>query len=150
MVKLNSIALFFTSLVLLATAAPSSDVEARAMINNCGSSTFINQSSTASPLVKDCQQIVRNISGSGTWTTPLWRQRKLVSYGTCAFGVEGVMPLGITGFKVGNSDIVDLINDSIKLFQWKGKVGAKGEMRCQPEPAIGMPHIKVEWTIYHN
>ena len=42
-------------------------VVARSSINNCGDSSFINQSSGGSPRVSDCQQIARNIAGRGTW-----------------------------------------------------------------------------------
>ncbi|PPR05568.1 hypothetical protein CVT24_003234 [Panaeolus cyanescens] len=168
MFKFTLFNLFIGLLITLARAAPApTDVEldvqdlapqtpsitsleheARAWINNCDHSTFINQSSSASPLVKDCQQIVKNISGGGTWHVALLAQRQLVQYGTCAFGVQAGFSLGVTNFRVGNSDIIDLINDSIKKFQWNGKVGAKGVMPCQTDP--GAIKVKVDWTIYHN
>ncbi|PPR05584.1 hypothetical protein CVT24_002785 [Panaeolus cyanescens] len=171
MAKFSLFGLLFALLFALARAAPATigddavDVEfeepapqspsitpleheARAWINNCGTSTFINQSSTASPLIKDCQQIVKNISGGGTWHVALIRQRQLVQYGTCAFGVQsGYIPTA-TNFRVGNSDIIDLINDSIKKFSWNGKVGAKGVMKCQTDPGLHL--ISVDWTIYRN
>jgi hypothetical protein len=46
-------------------AAPaSSNLEARKSVNDCGDSTFENQSSSGSPLIADCQQITRNIAGT--------------------------------------------------------------------------------------
>jgi hypothetical protein len=39
-------------------------LEARKSVNDCGDSTFVNQSSGGSPQISDCQQIARNIAGT--------------------------------------------------------------------------------------
>lgn len=38
--------------------------------NDCGGSTFINQSTAGSPRISDCQMIVHNIAGAGTFPIP--------------------------------------------------------------------------------
>ncbi|KAH7303528.1 putative necrosis-inducing factor-domain-containing protein [Stachybotrys elegans] len=123
-------------------------LEARDSINNCEDSSFVNQSSGGSPFISDCQQIVRNIAGGGSWTVPLTFYRKLVSHGTCAFGAQAQYDFRATNAKIGNQDIMDLINDSIRRFSWNGRVGSKGEMQCQYDPR---QHLgTVSWGLYHN
>ncbi|PPR05583.1 hypothetical protein CVT24_002784 [Panaeolus cyanescens] len=129
--------------------ATSLEHEARDWINNCGDSTFINQSSPGSPLVADCQRIAQNIAGGGTWHVALIGHHQLVQYGTCAFGVQAPFAFAVWNYRVGNSDIIDLINDSIARFQWFDKVGAKGVMACQSDPS-GQFMPNVEWGIYHT
>ncbi|GFF42858.1 hypothetical protein IFM51744_05288 [Aspergillus udagawae] len=126
-------------------------IKKRASINDCGASTFINQSSGGSPRVDDCLQIARNIAGGGTWVVSaiVGDHHQLLQYGTCAFGVEvapgwSEMPI----YKVGNQDIIDLINDSVNRFQWYGLVGAKGVMDCQR--TLGSDTTPVQWGIYHT
>jgi hypothetical protein len=121
--------------------------DASAKINDCGNSSFENQSSGGSPLISDCQILVDNIRGDGTWTTMVGDQRQLAQLGTCAFGVY-VPGNNLHLYKVGNEDIRNLITDSIRMFGWQGKVGAKGLMPCQP---VGGPDDDwVEWSIYHT
>ncbi|CDM27637.1 hypothetical protein CBS147339_4225 [Penicillium roqueforti] len=142
----------FVTLLVFVQAAPLAPkeprLEARASINDCGSSTFINQSSGDSPLVADCQVLVKNIAGGGTWTVPaVGRQHQLAQYGTCAFGIQGGQVLNIA--YVGNQDIIYIINSSIAKFKWKGKIGAKGTMSCQtPTKATG--NTPMTWAIYHT
>jgi hypothetical protein len=50
------------TLFAVASAAPAS-LRARKSVNDCGSSTFDNQSSDDSLLITDCQQIATNIAG---------------------------------------------------------------------------------------
>jgi hypothetical protein len=114
------------------------------LINDCGNSSFENQSSGGSPLISDCQILAENIRGDGTWTTWGSGRRQLAQLGTCAFGVQVEGITLTTFYKVGNEDIRDLIFESINRFGWQGKVGAKGNMPCQP----GDSHV--EWAIYHT
>ncbi|KAE8130935.1 putative necrosis-inducing factor-domain-containing protein [Aspergillus pseudotamarii] len=155
------IAAVFATLLALAQAAPTTQSlnanspgvifvqsTSNAMIDDCGDSTFENQTSDASPLVSDCQQITRNIAGGGTWEVEdFGGQHQLVQYGTCAFGVTG--DKSINGFYVGNSDIIDLINDSISRYNWNGKVGSKGSMGCQSLTGL-MGGVTVTWGLYHT
>lgn len=131
------------------SANPSAEVihtlDARKWINDCGLSTFENQSTSGSPHAADCHMITTNIAGGGTWTIAVAnRQSQLVQFGTCAFGVTA---RGNCMTKIGNSDIIDLINSSVDQFQWNGLVSAKGSMSCQ---CAGIGHATVEWGIYHN
>ncbi|THC88729.1 hypothetical protein EYZ11_011829 [Aspergillus tanneri] len=102
--------------------------------DTCGDSTFVDQTSDASPSVDDCLTIIKNIEGDAStdWTTQVVgkNQRKVASHGSCAFGVEATKVDGNVNFVVGGQDVIDIINDSIKQFARDGKVGAKGNMDC--------------------
>jgi hypothetical protein len=50
-------------------------------------------------------------------------------------------------YKVGNQDIIDLINDSVSKFQRDGLVGSKGVMNCQQ---LGLDLTYVLWGLYHT
>jgi hypothetical protein len=52
-----------TTLLAVASVVPAS-LEARNSVNDCGDSTFENQSSNGSPLIVDCQRIASNIAGT--------------------------------------------------------------------------------------
>ncbi|KAI0868461.1 hypothetical protein GGS24DRAFT_482282 [Hypoxylon argillaceum] len=99
----------------------------------CGDSTFVDQTSDASPLVADCLQITRNIAIDGDWLTMTTQgQREIAHSGTCKFGVERSGSLnGNINFLVGNQDVIDIIISSINMFGGSGRVGAKGTMNCQ-------------------
>ncbi|KAH7079713.1 putative necrosis-inducing factor-domain-containing protein [Paraphoma chrysanthemicola] len=146
--QIQILALFTTLLAVTQAAPAAGKLDARNWVNDCGDSTFVNQSSGGSPLIADCQQIVRNIAGGGTWTVSVVKShRQLVSYGTCVFGVDG--DGGGLFVHVGNGDISDLINDSIKRFAWQGKVGAKGHMQCQNIDG-GITYAGLNWGLYHT
>lgn len=87
---------------------------AASSVNDCGDSSFINQSIGGSPLVSDYQQITRNIAGTRTWQVAAGAQRELVQYSTCALGAQLSNTANIA--YVGNHDIIDLINTSIDKF----------------------------------
>jgi hypothetical protein len=117
--------------------------------NDCGTSTFTDATSDASPLVTDCQQIVTNIAGTqGSWEVEaaVGDQHQLVQYGTCAFGVTGTTGTGDVDFHVGAQDIVDIINSSIQMFASNGLVGASGNMACQGDAG----NDNVNWGLYHT
>jgi hypothetical protein len=52
------------TLLAAAQAAPATTLEARDSVNECGDSSFENQSSSGSPQISDCQQMARNIAGT--------------------------------------------------------------------------------------
>ncbi|KAL4904081.1 hypothetical protein BDW74DRAFT_185756 [Aspergillus multicolor] len=113
----------------------------------CGESTFEDQGSEASPLIDDCKQIIKNIQGTdGEWnTSPLEKQRSLVHYGSCRFGVTGKGIHGNVSFMTGAQDIIDIINDAIEKFgRDDGRVGAKGTMQCDGN----IKKQKVDWGLY--
>ncbi|OBT40321.1 hypothetical protein VE00_08471 [Pseudogymnoascus sp. WSF 3629] len=115
--------------------------------DHCQISSFVDQTSDASPPVDDCRHIITNIEGDGgaTWTTGISGQRELVSYGECKFGVESKSGAdGDVTFKVGSQDIIDIITEAIKQFGGGGKIGAKGVVDCD-----GNVHdTTIEWGIY--
>lgn len=114
------------------------DLTKRESNNYCGDSSFENETTGGSPSVSDCQKIMSNIAGGGDWYFGAF-QRTLAEYGTCAFGAEVVG----TSSKIGNQDVIDLIQASIDQFQWNGLVGAKGRMLCDWG-------YTVEWGLYHT
>jgi hypothetical protein len=129
---ISQAAILLTTLLSSTHALPTTEVK---RTNDCGDSTFENQSSGASPLVSDCQQLVANIAGDGSWSyRPSFKT--IATFGTCAFGIAGGFPLP---YSIGNEDVRDLITDSITRFQWEGKVGAKGS-------ADGCG----DWAIFHT
>lgn len=123
----------------------------RDAVNDCGDSSFENQTTGGSPAVEDCLQIAANIAGGGTWEVEdiAFDQHQLVQYKTCALGVTGVATEGAGAFLIGNQDIIDLINSSIDQFQWNGLVGAKGYMTCIEGGAQNI-QVGVEWGVYHT
>ncbi|KAJ4005880.1 hypothetical protein NW752_001123 [Fusarium irregulare] len=123
--------------------------EKRGQEDMCGNSSFENKSTGGSPKVSDCQQIARNIAGGGKWTVGAGGEHhQLVQYGTCAFGAQGAGSNMNSAF-IGNTDIIDLINDSIKRFEWNGLVGASGVMGCRSMTGI-VGGVNMRWGIYHN
>ncbi|PLN79765.1 hypothetical protein BDW42DRAFT_194896 [Aspergillus taichungensis] len=142
-----SIAASIACLLALTQAAPTTnELVARKSVNDCGDSTFIDQGSEGSPDITDCQHIVENIKGGGTWkVSQIGAQYQLVEFGTCAFGAEG--NAANTAY-VGNQDIMDIINESIRKFgRPDGKVGAKGTVDCQSDRgAMGVGRL--DWGIY--
>ena len=116
--------------------------------DECGDSTFENQSSGASPKVEDCLAIIRNIEGDGStdWTTQVVgkNQREIAKAGSCHFGVEATKVNGNVNFKVGGQDVIDIINEAIKQFGGDGRVGAKGNMQCNGN----IKGQDVKWGIY--
>ncbi|KAJ5745953.1 hypothetical protein N7520_011135 [Penicillium odoratum] len=140
----------FTALTLLFAgiqAAPTSEnpsvvLNKRKYINDCGTSTFVDETTSGSPKVADCKKIATNIKSGGTWTFEGFGvQHQLVQYGTCAFGVTVSADYYTM---IGNEDIIDLITDSIEKYKWEGKVGAKGHMMCEGQDGKN----EVVWGIY--
>jgi hypothetical protein len=144
------------SLLAISQASPvqtsplqTSPLQKRKSVNDCGDSTFINQSSGGSPNIGDCQGIAKNIAGGGTWTVGAGgEQHQLVQLGTCAFGARGAGSTANAAY-IGNQDIIDLINSSIQKFSWNGKVGAKGVMNCQSLKGT-FESVDMEWGLYHT
>ncbi|KAK3500592.1 hypothetical protein B0T13DRAFT_535440 [Neurospora crassa] len=111
----------------------------------CEASSFVDQTSDASPSTSDCMGIVRNIQGTqGQWTVENGQQHQLVQYGACKFGIQGLNKHGNGWFHVGAQDIVDIITDSINKFGGSGRVGAKGLMDCKGN----INSQDVEWGLY--
>jgi len=113
--------------------------------NDCGDSSFENETSDASPSVGDCLQIAANIAGGGEWEVEAFagEQHQLVQYGSCKFGVQPSNNEFGLNYYIGNTDIIDLIHSSIDMYGGGGKVGSKGVMACR-----GNPQTDVLWGIY--
>ncbi len=116
-------------------------------VDECSESSFLDQTTNASPRIEDCLQIAANIATGGRWeveATVDW-QHQIVQYRTCAFGVKGYNG-GDWFFYIGNEDIIDTIHTSIEQFGRDGLVGTKGTMYCH---AITRS-LKVDWGLYHT
>ncbi|KAB5558222.1 putative necrosis-inducing factor-domain-containing protein [Coniochaeta sp. 2T2.1] len=124
-------------------------------ISSCGDSTFENTTSAGSPFVSDCLTMVSNLvrkEATDKADTPVWmvesfikQQHQLVQFGTCAFGVQGGKK-GDPSFRVGNQDIIDVVRSAVEKFGRDGRVGARGEMRCN---ATVFPPV-ISWGIHRN
>ncbi|RYO82101.1 hypothetical protein DL762_006788 [Monosporascus cannonballus] len=117
--------------------------------DRCGPSTFEDRTSDASPSVSDCLQIIRNIEGDASteFTHRITGHREILSYGSCAFGIERTGGTGgAVQFKVGGQDVIDVINDAVKQFGGSGKVSARGVMPCDGTTAG--TSVNVLWGIY--
>lgn len=115
--------------------------------NDCGDSTFIDQTSDGSPSVSDCQGIINNIQGTqGSWEVEnaVETQHQIVQYGSCKFGVQGTSVNGNVDFHVGAQDIVDIITAAIQQYGGSGKVGAEGDTSCQGD----VSNVPVHWGLY--
>lgn len=116
----------------------------------CGESTFVDQTSDASPLAEDCLRIATNIANGGRWDIDMFlhRQKRIVEYKTCALGAQGHpnTPGEIKAY-IGFEDIIDIIHDSVERFGGGGKVGAKGVMECYDDKS----RLRfIDWGIYHR
>jgi hypothetical protein len=100
--------------------------------DKCGVSSFIGGTTDASPTIEDCITITHNVAKDGRWEVEavINDQHQIAQWGTCAFGVQAVLPFGDKFFYVGNPDIIDVIHDSIDRFGRDGKVGSMGTMIC--------------------
>jgi hypothetical protein len=96
--------------------------------NECGNSSFENETSGGSPLIGDCLQLTNNLSGNGNWLLAnLGQERQLASYGTCKFIAQAPF---VHAIHVGDRDVQDLIRDSVNKFGRDGRIGARGLMTC--------------------
>jgi len=124
--------------------------------NDCGESTFENQSTGGSPDVHDCQELIqaqKRLGGTFEFESD-GSQHAVLTYGSGAIGVQTYCPHGHCPplgriVKIGDLDVTDLVTSAIDKFQWNGKVGAKGTMMCQEEfhEELTMP---VLWGVYHT
>lgn len=94
---------------------------------HCGHSTFVNKTSSGSPRATDCSKLAAWLRRTPhTWTLPHGRM-ELAQEGSCVFAVNTAN----TGYpSVGNDDVADLIQDSVRMFKWNHMIGAEGDMGC--------------------
>ncbi|KAF2095059.1 hypothetical protein NA57DRAFT_79548 [Rhizodiscina lignyota] len=117
----------------------------RQSVNDCGDSTFINQTSDGSPLIADCKAMITDIIPGMTYDISDFEQSTVVKANTCGFGVQfdggGVL-------EIGGQDMIDVINTAISKFpSTNGKIGAQGVMSCQQEL---LPNTQVTWGLFHT
>ncbi|CEI60021.1 unnamed protein product [Fusarium venenatum] len=93
----------------------------------CGDSSFENETSDKSPLIKDCLDIIKNID---TTLVGVLRQRQIVNSGSYALGVEATKADRNADFVVGGQDVINIINTAIGKYGKNDKIGAVGNMDC--------------------
>ncbi|KAF2095060.1 hypothetical protein NA57DRAFT_59812 [Rhizodiscina lignyota] len=133
------------------TAAPASPATllARQSSNDCGSSSFVNQSSGGSPTVSDCQALADKFSNQvGQRSLSGGSQVTVDSSGTCGFGAQGNTNTEGAIYFIGNQDAADIINSAIQQFGSTGVVGAEGKMSCQALVLGG--NADVNWAVFHT
>ena len=114
--------------------------------DECGDSTFHNKSSGGSPLVADCQCLIDWLRQNNGWFSVSPAGSGFAAFahcGTCTFGAH---TKNIMGTVIGNTDIADIVQDSIKRFEWEGRVGAEGDMGCYSV----LDTARVEWAVLHS
>ncbi|KAK3990823.1 putative necrosis-inducing factor-domain-containing protein [Cladorrhinum sp. PSN332] len=111
-----------------------------------------DETSDASPLVSDCQNLMSNIAGGGDWSFISATQRTLAKKDSCAFGVETENIYAGVWVRIGNEDIVQAMQGLIQAGLKKGaeeKVGGKGWTVC-PEKTNTLGPVGVRWGVYHT
>ncbi|KAK3396053.1 putative necrosis-inducing factor-domain-containing protein [Sordaria brevicollis] len=115
-------------------------------------STAEDRTSAGSPYSVDCKQIWINIRHGGSWEWGTGRNPFTVAkYGTCLVGLEpGDKVLWGNWLKVGNEDVMKIIDETLKLPFYNGEqVGSRGTMECR---TTTKPHnyFKVRWGVWHT
>ncbi|KAM0511469.1 hypothetical protein ACHAPE_009823 [Trichoderma viride] len=127
------------------SSAPGYPCNALQGVTKCSGYTYVDQTSSASPLISDCQVLMSNIAGTnGDWTTGIGSQRNIASFGTCNFGVNNDGTTGDVTYHTGSQDIVTIITEAISQFGSNGVVGAKGTMQCSGN----VNTQNVDWGLY--
>ncbi|KAK2756302.1 putative class V chitinase [Colletotrichum kahawae] len=104
----------------------------------CGGSSFTNNWNSNAPLVDDCQFLQQYFASTGGYfqvensdldaSGVSWS--RLVSINTCGFSVR-VNPRPATAGYIGNTDVSDLVRDSISGFSQNSQVSVGGNTGCQ-------------------
>lgn len=127
------------------SSAPGYPCNALQGVTKCSGYTYVDQTSSASPLISDCQVLMSNIAGTnGEWTTGIGSQRNIATFGTCNFGVNNDGTTGDVTYHTGSQDIVTIITEAISQFGSNGVVGAKGTMQCSGN----VNTQNVDWGLY--
>lgn len=127
------------------SSAPGYTCNALQGVTKCSGYTYVDQTSSASPLISDCQVLMSNIAGTnGEWTTGIGSQRNIATFGTCNFGVNNDGTTGDVTYHTGSQDIVTIITEAISQFGSNGVVGAKGTMQCSGN----VNTQNVDWGLY--
>lgn len=165
---ISALLLFLSSTILALPSTPSSDYDYTT--NNItsidtilpreeGPKTYCrnwgpveDQTSDASPYSVDCKQISINIRAGGSWEWGTGPKQKIVAkYGTCLVGLDGGDGvLWGNWLKIGNQDVVHIIEETLKLPFYNGeKVGSKGTTECRTTTKP-FKYFKVRWGVWHT
>ncbi|KAJ5519173.1 Peptidoglycan-binding Lysin subgroup [Penicillium expansum] len=109
-------------------------------------STYIEETTSGSPLIDDCLVIVKNIEGTtGSWNKLIEIQYGIAHFGTCTFGIEGKGRHGNSNVYIGAQDIVDIIRYTSKHWgHGTDKMQGKGVMQCNGN----IKQQELHWAIY--
>lgn len=93
--------------------------------------------------------MIRNMEekGKSDWdTNVIGKPFRIIEdrYQTCILSVEALEVNGNINFKVGLSDVRDIVNEAIARYGGSGRVGARGEMRCNGN----IKSQRVRWGLY--
>jgi hypothetical protein len=135
-------------------AAPvETEVLNRRTINDCGQASFTGLTApTNSPFLSDCQQVANQVLGWGTFQFsagfPLdGADVAILQSGTCQF-ILGTRSVFLVN--VGDQDVSDIINDSIRQFSG---INSDGTAVVQAEGTVGCNAVaassqaKVTWSL---
>ncbi|KAF4765066.1 hypothetical protein HAV15_003941 [Penicillium sp. str.  len=77
--------------------------------------TYIEETTSESPLIDDCLVIIKNIEGtSGSWFRPIERQYGILNHRIYTFGIKGKGRKGNADEYIGAQDAVDIIRYTAK------------------------------------
>lgn len=107
---------------------------------HCGMSSFAGETSTGSPKISDCVNLVEKFNPSKTYKIGTER-KEMGRYGNCRFMARAYS----ANTKLGNEDIRDLLRSSIDRYAKDGRVGARGSMHCA---GGGSGAEKVDWWVW--
>ncbi|KAJ3496829.1 hypothetical protein NLG97_g2369 [Lecanicillium saksenae] len=98
----------------------------------CGPSTFVDQTSDASPPTGDCNEMLQELvdEKDSSWTTFEGTHRKIRTHGKCIMNVYTSIGGKSARYYIGHGDGIEILKEAIDKFGGSGKVGAKGTMRC--------------------
>ena len=142
--RLFGTAVFLLTLATTVTTAPTSPafspLPLHKRVNNCGGSTFVDQTNNNAAKVEDCQLLLKILEQpflkSFGWEVGS-TETEILTTDTCTF-TSRATARNAKG-TVGNEDAFDLIRDSIAKYQRNGRVAARGIMPCGG--------VEMEWRV---
>lgn len=124
----------------------------------CGESTFEDKTNhDKSPLTADCEKVISELAAhdnsvvyGGGWAPDEENIEQYVgahTAGTCTFGFRP-QAYGSTYYKVGYTDIVDVMRDALARFGDGQRVGAAGRFDCVNDDSQRSPLGPTLWKIW--
>ncbi|KAK1753605.1 hypothetical protein QBC47DRAFT_462397 [Echria macrotheca] len=117
----------------LTAAAPSSSLTSGETLTKrdplCGASTYTGDTAADSPLVADCDQLLRYMTDSAVrdgrtdWEIVAGEKRNLASYKSCMISARG---LGTSSAVLGTDELVGIVTEGIEEKAVDGKIGVRG------------------------